>query len=139
VRMRCDARHCGRRPYVHDDWDAVRLDDALVRRPPAVLWPQVITRVPLPEDVERALVQPLVDEGLSERTDGPWAYDIQPEGRCAHCQRQLPVLKLAENLSLCADCLRQAADLLDGGGYDRRLCSVHDPPTPRKRLALWKS
>jgi hypothetical protein len=115
VRMRCDARHCGRRPYLHDDWDAVRLEDAEVRCPPVVLWPHVIARVPLPADVEQALVQPLVDEGLSERTDEPWTYDIQPEGRCVRCQRQLPVLELAESLSLCADCLRQAADLLSGG------------------------
>jgi hypothetical protein len=111
--MRCDARHCGRRPYLHDDWDPVRLEDALVRRPPIVLWPHVIARVSLPADVERTLVRPLVDEGLSERTDEPWIYDVQPEGRCVRCQRQIPVLELAENLILCAGCLRQAADLLD--------------------------
>jgi predicted nucleotidyltransferase len=120
VRMSCDARHCGRRPYLHDDWDAVRLEDAEVRRPPVVLWPHVIARVPLPADVEQALVQPLVSEGLSECIDEPWTYDIQPEGRCVRCQRQLPVLALAESLSLCADCLRQAADLLSGEAYDQQ-------------------
>jgi predicted nucleotidyltransferase len=119
VRMSCDARHCGQRPYLHDDWDAVRLEDALVRRPPVALWPHVIVRVPLPEDVEKVLVQPLVDEGLSVRADEPWTYDVQSEGRCVHCQRQLPVLELAKNLPLCADCLRRAADLLDGGTHDR--------------------
>jgi hypothetical protein len=117
--MSCDARHCGQRLYLHDDWDAVRLEDALVRRPPVALWPHVIARVPLPKDVVQVLVQPLVDEGLSERTDEQWTYDVQPEGCCVHCQRQLPVLELAENLGLCADCLRQAADLLDGGTHDR--------------------
>jgi predicted nucleotidyltransferase len=115
VRMRCDARHCGQRPYLHDDWDAVCLEDALVRRPPVILWPRVIARVSLPEDVERALVQPLVDEGWGERTDEPWVYDVQPEGSCVRCQRRRPVLELAENLLFCADCLRQAADLLDRG------------------------
>ena len=119
MRMRCDARHCGRRPYLHDDWEAVRLEDTVVRRPPVVLWPQVVTCGPLPKDVEQVLVQPLVDEGLSECTDEQWTYDAQPEGRCVHCQRQLPVLELAENLRLCADCLRQAADLLEGGTHDR--------------------
>lgn len=114
VRMRCDARHCGRRPYLHDDWDAVRLNDGLVRRPPIVLWPQVIARVPLPADVEQALVQPLVGEGLSERADETWNHDVQLQGCCTHCQRQVPVLELAEDLTLCADCLRQGADLLDG-------------------------
>jgi hypothetical protein len=114
VRMSCDARHCGRRPYLHDDWDAVRLEDAVVRRPPIVLWPHVIARVPLPEDVEQALVRPLVDGGLSEYIDDPWTHDVQPDGHCVHCQRQLPVLELAENLALCSDCLRQAADLLSG-------------------------
>jgi predicted nucleotidyltransferase len=112
VRMRCDAHNCGRRPYLHDDWDAVRLEDALVRRPPIVLWPQVIARVPLPADVEEALIQPLVDEGLSERADEPWSYDVQLEGLCTRCQREAPVLELAENLTLCAGCLRLGADLV---------------------------
>jgi predicted nucleotidyltransferase len=114
VRMRCDARHCGRRPYLHDDWDALRLEDALVRRPPLVLWPQVIARVPLPADVERALISPLVGEGLCERAGEVWLYDVQSEGHCSRCQRRLPVLELGENLALCADCLRQGADLLEG-------------------------
>jgi predicted nucleotidyltransferase len=119
VRMSCDARHCGRRPYLHDDWDAVRLEDAVVHRPPVVLWPHVIARVPLPKDVEHALVQPLVNEGLSEHTDEPWTYGAQAEGRCVRCQCQRPILELAENLLLCADCLRKAADLLDGGTHAR--------------------
>jgi hypothetical protein len=114
VRMRCDARHCGRRAYLHDDWDAVRLDDALVRRPPIVLWPHVITRAPVPADVEQALIQPLLDKGLSQRVDEPWTYDVQLEGCCTRCAREAPVLELSENLTLCAECLRQGADLLDG-------------------------
>ncbi len=119
VRVSCDARHCGQRSYLHDDWDAVRLEDALVRRPPIVLWPHIIARVPLPEDVEQVLMEPLVVERLSKRTHEPWAYDVQPEGRCVHCQRWLPVLELAEDFCLCAACLRQAADLLEGETHDR--------------------
>jgi ribosomal protein S14 len=116
VRMSCDARHCGRRPYLHDDWDAVRLEEAVVRRPPLVLWPQIVARVPLPEDVAQGLVAPLVEAGLSARAEAAGAYDLQVAGRCARCQRQAPVLVMAENVGLCADCLRQAADLLEGGG-----------------------
>lgn len=103
-----------RRPYLHDDWDAVHLEDAVVRQPSIVLWPHVLARVPLPADVEQVLVRPLVDEGGSEWTNEPWKHDVRPEGRCVRCQRQHPVLELAENLSLCADCLRQGADLLNG-------------------------
>ena len=52
VRQSCDARHCGRRPYLHDDLDAVSLDSALVARPPLTLWPVVDRRDRLPDDVE---------------------------------------------------------------------------------------
>jgi hypothetical protein len=107
----------------------------VVRRPPVVLWPHVVACVPLPDDVEQALVQPLVEEGWSKRTEELWTYGIQLEGRCVRWERQLPVLELAESLSLCADCLRQAADLLSGGAYDRRSCPVNDLPTQREELA----
>lgn len=40
IRMGCDARHCGQRLYLHDDWDAVRLENKVVRRPPIILWPK---------------------------------------------------------------------------------------------------
>ena len=30
VRQACDALHCGRRPYLHDDLDAIRLNSTLV-------------------------------------------------------------------------------------------------------------
>ena len=63
IRTRCDALHCGQRPYLHDDWEAVRLDESLIAAPPLELWPQVVARVPIPEDVEQAIVVPL-REGL---------------------------------------------------------------------------
>ena len=57
VRASCDALHCGRRPYLHDDLATVRLDDALVAAPPLTLWPDVVRRVKLPVDVERFLTR----------------------------------------------------------------------------------
>ena len=52
VRQSCDARHCGERPYLHDDLDAVSLDAALVAHPPLTLWPVIERRGHLPDDVE---------------------------------------------------------------------------------------
>jgi hypothetical protein len=59
IRASCDARHCGRRAFLHDDLDAVTLDPALIKAPPLELWPAVVRRAPLPSDVETQLVQPL--------------------------------------------------------------------------------
>jgi hypothetical protein len=59
LRASCDARHCGRRAFLHDDLDAVTLDAALVKAPPLELWPTVVRRAQLPSDVETQLVQPL--------------------------------------------------------------------------------
>jgi hypothetical protein len=59
IRMSCDALHCGRRPYLHDDWEAIRLDEALIAAPPVELWPEVVTRVSVPQDIERDLIAPL--------------------------------------------------------------------------------
>jgi hypothetical protein len=54
-----DARHCGRRPYLHDDVTTIRLSAALVAGPPLELWPQVVARVPIPGDVEQKLLMRL--------------------------------------------------------------------------------
>ena len=62
IRISCDALHCGRRPYLHDDLEVVRLDEGLVVAPPIELRPQVMARVPVPEDVERELLRPLRGE-----------------------------------------------------------------------------
>ena len=62
VRLSCDALHCGQRPYLHDDLQVVRLADDLVRTPPIELWPAVVARVPVPQDVERELLEPLRPE-----------------------------------------------------------------------------
>jgi predicted nucleotidyltransferase len=52
VRQSCDALHCGRRPHLHDDLDAIRLNGTLVLSPPVTLWPFVERRGQLPPDVE---------------------------------------------------------------------------------------
>ena len=59
VRLSCDARHCGRRPFLHDDLDTVTLDASLIKTPPLELWPKIVRRVELPGDIERQLVQPI--------------------------------------------------------------------------------
>ena len=51
-RQSCDARHCGARPYLHDDLDTVKLRPELVAAPPVELLPDVIRRGILPADVE---------------------------------------------------------------------------------------
>jgi predicted nucleotidyltransferase len=61
VRLACDARHCGRRPFLHDDLDVVTLDHGLVEAPPLELWPTVVPRARLPGDVKTQLVQPLAE------------------------------------------------------------------------------
>lgn len=63
IRLRCEAEHCGRRPYLHDDLEASQLPKALIAAPPIELWPQVVARVPVPGDLERDLMVPLVEEG----------------------------------------------------------------------------
>ena len=67
IRVSCDARHCGRRHYLHDDLDDVTLDSALIKTPPLDLWPRVVRRSEIPSDVETRLVQPI--EAHRARTD----------------------------------------------------------------------
>jgi len=62
IRISCDALHCGRRPYLHDDLETVRLSEDLIVAPPIELWPQVVARVSVPGDVERELLLPLREE-----------------------------------------------------------------------------
>lgn len=59
IHAACDALHCGRRPYLHDDLEAVQLDKSLIAAPPIELWPQVEARVSPPEDIEQGLIAPL--------------------------------------------------------------------------------
>ena len=55
VRRSCDALHCGRRPYLHDDLDAITLNSRLVLSLPVTLWPNVERHGQLPLDVEEVV------------------------------------------------------------------------------------
>jgi hypothetical protein len=73
IRMSCDAGHCGRRAFLHDDLGTVKLDSALVRSPPIELWPTVVRRVPVPGDVEKLLLM-----ALELRVHAECGNDAQP-------------------------------------------------------------
>jgi predicted nucleotidyltransferase len=55
VRRACDALHCGRRPFLHDDLDAIRLNTSVVLSPPVTVWPFVERRIELPPDLEEVV------------------------------------------------------------------------------------
>jgi len=56
IRQSCDARHCGRRPHLHDDLDALTLSKNVIAAPPVTLWPVVERRGQLPRDLEAVVV-----------------------------------------------------------------------------------
>jgi predicted nucleotidyltransferase len=62
IRMSCDALHCGRRHYLHDDLKDITLAQSVLAAPAVELWPQVVARVPLPQDIEQSLLIPLKSE-----------------------------------------------------------------------------
>lgn len=59
IRRACQAQHCGRREYLYDDLQIVRLDPTLIAKPPLELWPEIIARTEIPDDVREELVEPL--------------------------------------------------------------------------------
>jgi hypothetical protein len=59
IRASCDAYHCGQRPYLHDDLGEIKLTKTLISEPPLELWPEVVARVPLPDDVTAKVIRPL--------------------------------------------------------------------------------
>ena len=59
IRASCEALHCARRPYLYDDLQNVRLSEPIIFAPPIELWPEVATRVPVPDDVVELVLQPL--------------------------------------------------------------------------------
>ncbi len=54
IRRSCDALHCGRRQYLHDDLKALTLNDEAMRNA-VELWPQLERRSGLPSDLESVL------------------------------------------------------------------------------------
>ena len=59
IRMSCQAQHCGRRHYLYDDLQNIKLEPALIQAPPIVLWPTALSRVEVPADVEELLLKPI--------------------------------------------------------------------------------
>jgi hypothetical protein len=55
-RVLCRARHCGAIPHLADDLDLVTLPPALIAAPPLELFPAVVVRTPLPDDVRQILL-----------------------------------------------------------------------------------
>jgi predicted nucleotidyltransferase len=74
VRRSCDALHCGRRPYLHDDLDAITLNRTLVLAPPVTLWPHVERRGGLPPDVEEVVAALEHARLTSHAPDGAWRH-----------------------------------------------------------------
>lgn len=58
-RVLCRARHCGAVPHLSDDLDVVSLSTDLIAAPPIELWPRVVARVVVPDDVEQLLLAAL--------------------------------------------------------------------------------
>ena len=59
IRQSCDALHCGQRHYLHDDLAAVTLPKAITESPAIELWPGLVTRVPVPQDLKAGLIDKL--------------------------------------------------------------------------------
>ena len=51
IRQSCDALHCGRWQYLHDDLKTIKLAADLITAPPVELWTQVYSNVDLPDDL----------------------------------------------------------------------------------------
>jgi hypothetical protein len=56
IRRSCDAVHCGRRHYLHDDLKAITLSEETVSSA-IQLWPVLERRTGLPDDLEKVLEQ----------------------------------------------------------------------------------
>ena len=58
-RVACHAQHCGLRTHLNDDLHRVALSKDLLASPPIELWPKVIRRLAVPEDLEELLLTKL--------------------------------------------------------------------------------
>jgi len=58
-RVACHAQHCGLRTHLNDDLHRVTLSEDLLASPPIELWPKVIRRLAVPEDLEELLLTKL--------------------------------------------------------------------------------
>jgi Family of unknown function (DUF6932) len=58
IRAACQAISCGRRAHLYDDFGVLNLAQRIIQSPPLELWPSIIRRVQVPNDLE-ALVAAL--------------------------------------------------------------------------------
>jgi hypothetical protein len=58
-RVACRAQHCGLRTHLNDDLHVVTLSRDLLASPPIELWPKVIRRLAVPDDLEEMLLTKL--------------------------------------------------------------------------------
>jgi hypothetical protein len=58
-RVACRAQHCGLRTHLNDDLHRVTLSKDLLASPPIELWPKVIRRLAVPDDLEELLLNKL--------------------------------------------------------------------------------
>jgi hypothetical protein len=58
-RIACHAQHCGLRTHLNDDLHIVTLSKDLLASPPIELWPKVVRRLPVPDDLEEILLTKL--------------------------------------------------------------------------------
>ncbi|MFC7337462.1 hypothetical protein ACFQY0_09770 [Haloferula chungangensis] len=54
-----DDEICGKRKYLCDDLANVDLDPSLIAEPPLTLWPKIVARTELPDDVRNFLKEGL--------------------------------------------------------------------------------
>lgn len=57
IRMACKARHCGRVPYLYDDLQVIALPKELTANPLLVIYPKIIAKSNLPEDLIKQVSQ----------------------------------------------------------------------------------
>jgi hypothetical protein len=55
IRLSCDALHCGRWLFLHDDLETIQLSEEIIAVPPIELWPKTVARINLPDDVARMI------------------------------------------------------------------------------------
>ena len=58
IRAACRAQNWGKRPFLYDDLQVIKLPTSLIAAPPLVLWPEWVADAAVPEDVVARLRLP---------------------------------------------------------------------------------
>jgi hypothetical protein len=74
IRMSCRALHCGGRAYLCDDLDVLKLRPHLIQAPPVDLWPTVVVRTAVPNDIEELILAVKASESTADAV--PQALNI---------------------------------------------------------------